>query len=118
MSRSTGLAPRRGYQLDAETILLGAVKAGARGRAAETRTFKVDYLRMIRTGSGSSSANLASASSGACCATLLRHCAAQRFSPGSGSLRHSAAPSTAPADTTARLNAAVVSAAHWVGAAT
>jgi MSHA type pilus biogenesis protein MshL len=35
-----------------------------RVRAAETRTFKVDYLRMIRTGSGSSSANLASASSG------------------------------------------------------
>jgi len=38
MARSTGLAPRRGYQVDAETILLGAVKAGARGRAAETRT--------------------------------------------------------------------------------
>jgi hypothetical protein len=38
MARSTGLAPRRGYQLDAETILLGAVKAGPRGRAAETRT--------------------------------------------------------------------------------
>lgn len=38
MARSTGLAPRRGYQVDAETILLGAVKAGPRGRAAETRT--------------------------------------------------------------------------------
>lgn len=38
MARSTGLALRRGYQVDAETILLGLVKAGARGRAAETRT--------------------------------------------------------------------------------
>jgi hypothetical protein len=38
MARSTGLAPRRGYQLDAETILFGLVKAGPRGRAAETRT--------------------------------------------------------------------------------
>ena len=38
MSRSVGLAPRRGYSLDAETILLGAVRAGTRGRAAETRT--------------------------------------------------------------------------------
>jgi hypothetical protein len=38
MARSTGLARRQGYQLDAETILLGLVKAGARGRAAETRT--------------------------------------------------------------------------------
>lgn len=37
MSRSTGLAPRRGYTLDAETVLVGYVAAGARGRAAETR---------------------------------------------------------------------------------
>ena len=38
MSRSTGLAPRRGYTLDAATVLVGAVRAGARGRAAATRT--------------------------------------------------------------------------------
>jgi hypothetical protein len=38
MSRSTGLAPRRGYTLDASTVLVGAVRAGARGRAATTRT--------------------------------------------------------------------------------
>jgi hypothetical protein len=38
MSRSTGLAPRRGYSLDALTVLVGAVAAGARGRVAETRT--------------------------------------------------------------------------------
>jgi hypothetical protein len=38
MARSTGLAPRRGYTLDAATILLGAVAAGTRGRAATTRT--------------------------------------------------------------------------------
>jgi hypothetical protein len=38
MARSTGLAPRRGYTLDAATVLVGAVKAGARGRAAATRT--------------------------------------------------------------------------------
>lgn len=37
-ARSTGLAPRRGYIIDAETVLVGAVAAGARGRAAETRT--------------------------------------------------------------------------------
>lgn len=38
MSRPTGLLPRRGYSIDAETVLVGEVKAGARGRAAETRT--------------------------------------------------------------------------------
>ena len=38
MARSTGLAPRRGYTLDAQTVLVGAVRAGARGRAAATRT--------------------------------------------------------------------------------
>jgi len=38
MSRSTGLAPRRGYTLDANTVLVGAVRAGTRGRAAEART--------------------------------------------------------------------------------
>jgi hypothetical protein len=37
-ARSTGLAPRRGYTLDASTVLVGAVRAGARGRAAATRT--------------------------------------------------------------------------------
>lgn len=37
-ARSTGLLPRRGYTLDALTVLVGEVKAGARGRAAETRT--------------------------------------------------------------------------------
>ena len=66
MARSTGLAPRRGYQLDAETILLGAVKAGARGRAAETRTGAArllqtnlaaqDEWKLIAAGSSSSSA--------------------------------------------------------------
>jgi hypothetical protein len=38
MARATGLAPRRGYLLDATTVLVGEVKAGARGRPAETRT--------------------------------------------------------------------------------
>jgi hypothetical protein len=38
MARATNLTPRRAYQLDAETILFGLVKAGPRGRAAETRT--------------------------------------------------------------------------------
>lgn len=38
MARSTGLAPRRGYTIDAATVLVGAVAAGARGRAAEIRT--------------------------------------------------------------------------------
>jgi len=66
MARSTGLAPRRGYQLDAETILLGAVKAGARGRAAETRTGAArllqtnlaanDDLKLIVAGGSSNSA--------------------------------------------------------------
>ena len=37
-ARSTGLAPRRGYTIDAATVLVGAVAAGARGRVAETRT--------------------------------------------------------------------------------
>ena len=37
-ARSTGLLPRRGYTIDALTVLVGAVAAGARGRAAETRT--------------------------------------------------------------------------------
>ncbi len=35
---ATGLAPRRGYLLDAMTVLVGNVLAGARGRPAETRT--------------------------------------------------------------------------------
>jgi len=38
MARSTGLAPRRGYTLDAATVLVGPIAAGARGRAATTRT--------------------------------------------------------------------------------
>jgi len=38
MARSAGLAPRRGYLLDRETVLLGAVLAGTKGAAAETRT--------------------------------------------------------------------------------
>lgn len=37
-ARSTGLAPRRGYIIDALTVLVGYVAAGARGRVAETRT--------------------------------------------------------------------------------
>jgi hypothetical protein len=35
--RSTGLLPRRGYSLDAGTVIVGEVKAGTRGRAAATR---------------------------------------------------------------------------------
>lgn len=46
MARSTGLAPRKGYTLDAQTVLVGAVAAGARGRAAETRT---GAARMLNT---------------------------------------------------------------------
>ena len=38
MARATGLAPRRGYLLDAMTVMVGAVLAGTRGRPAETRT--------------------------------------------------------------------------------
>lgn len=38
MSRSTGLLPRRGYSLDAGTVIVGPVRAGTRGRAATTRT--------------------------------------------------------------------------------
>lgn len=38
MARSVGLAPRRGYMLDRETILLGAVAQGYREAPAETRT--------------------------------------------------------------------------------
>lgn len=38
MAQATGLSPRRAYHLDASTVLVGAVGAGARGRAAETRT--------------------------------------------------------------------------------
>lgn len=37
-ARSAGLLPRRGYTLDAATVLVGPVAAGTRGRAAETRT--------------------------------------------------------------------------------
>lgn len=38
MGQATGLSPRRAYHLDASTVLVGAVGAGARGRAATTRT--------------------------------------------------------------------------------
>ena len=38
MARSTGLNPRRGGCLDADTILLGPVGPGTKGRAAVTRT--------------------------------------------------------------------------------
>jgi hypothetical protein len=38
MARSTGLGYRRGYQIDAESIVVGAVQAGTKGRAAATRT--------------------------------------------------------------------------------
>jgi hypothetical protein len=66
MARSTNLASRRGYQIDAESIIVGAVGAGTRGRAAATRTGsamllttalnKTDVVRAILAGqvSGSS----------------------------------------------------------------
>lgn len=38
MAQATGLSPRRAYHLDQSTVLVGDVLAGARGRAAETRT--------------------------------------------------------------------------------
>jgi hypothetical protein len=44
MARSTGLAPRRAYELDALTVLVGAVKAGTKGRAAATRTGAAQVL--------------------------------------------------------------------------
>jgi hypothetical protein len=66
MARATGLAPRRGYQLDAMTVLVGAVLAGARGRAAETRNGAArllttnlaayDDLKFIATGGSINSA--------------------------------------------------------------
>jgi len=37
-ARSSGLLARRAYTIDANTVLVGAVLAGTRGRAAETRT--------------------------------------------------------------------------------
>lgn len=37
MAQATGLSPRRAYHLDASTVLVGDVLAGARGRAAESR---------------------------------------------------------------------------------
>ena len=43
-ARSTGLAPRRGYLIDAATVLVGPVAAGARGRAADTRTGAAQIL--------------------------------------------------------------------------
>lgn len=38
MTRPTGLLDRRAYMVDAATVVVGAVAAGTRGRAAETRT--------------------------------------------------------------------------------
>jgi len=43
-ARSTGLLPRRGYTLDAATVLVGPVAAGTRGRAAATRTGAAQIL--------------------------------------------------------------------------
>jgi hypothetical protein len=43
-ARSTGLLSRRAYGFDAATVLVGAVKAGTRGRAAETRTGAAQLL--------------------------------------------------------------------------
>lgn len=37
MPRSTGIFPTRGYILDADTVVVGDVQAGTRGRAAESR---------------------------------------------------------------------------------
>jgi len=37
MARSTGLLSREGYQVDASTVLVGAVNPGTRGRAGGTR---------------------------------------------------------------------------------
>ena len=66
MARATGLAPRRAYQLDALTVLVGNVLAGARGRQAETRTGAARLLntnlaaqndwKLIATGGSSNSA--------------------------------------------------------------
>lgn len=38
MARSTGLLPRRGVTIDANTVLVGSVLPGTSGRPAETRT--------------------------------------------------------------------------------
>jgi hypothetical protein len=38
MARSTGLISRLPYELDREAVLVGAVRGGTKGRAAETRT--------------------------------------------------------------------------------
>jgi hypothetical protein len=66
MARATGLAPRRAYELDALTVLVGNVLAGARGRQAETRTGAArllntnlaayNDLKFIATGGSSNSA--------------------------------------------------------------
>lgn len=65
MARSTNLGLRRGYQIDAESIIVGAVGAGTRGRAAATRTGSAlllttklnhtDVVRAILAGQNSSS---------------------------------------------------------------
>ena len=66
MARSTNLASRRGYQIDAESIIVGAVGAGTKGRAAATRTGaamlltthlnRTDDFRVVLTGQTSNSA--------------------------------------------------------------
>jgi hypothetical protein len=66
MARATNLGFRRGYQIDAETIVVGAVGAGTKGRAAATRTGsalllttllnRTDDFRAVFTGQSSSSA--------------------------------------------------------------
>ena len=66
MARSTNLASRRGYQIDAESIIVGAVGAGTKGRAAATRTGaamlltthlnRIDDFRVVLTGQTSNSA--------------------------------------------------------------
>jgi hypothetical protein len=43
-ARATGLTPRRGYQLDALTTLVGYIAAGPRNRAAQTLTGAAQLL--------------------------------------------------------------------------
>lgn len=44
MANASGLAPRRARHIDAQTVLVGAVLAGTRGRPAETRTGAARFL--------------------------------------------------------------------------
>jgi hypothetical protein len=64
-ARATGLRDRRAYTFDAETVLLGQVRAGTRGRPAENRTGAArilnttlnsqDVLKILATGDDSAS---------------------------------------------------------------